>query len=86
MEIEALRNKIKEFDKKTGWDKTEFDKLIAFMQEELDNLKSSPGNKGRINHLLTDLFVLTMQISYRYDTDFDSELEKWFSESEKNVK
>ncbi len=80
MEINELREKIKEFDKKLGWDKTEFKQLIGFMQEELDNLKSSSENKNRVNHLLADLLIIIMQISYRYDTDFDSEIEKWLNE------
>ena len=84
--LDILKNKIKEFDKKAGWDKTEFKELIDYMQEELDNLKSSPDNRDRVNHLLADLLVLIMQVSYRYDTDFDSELENWFRETEKYTK
>ncbi len=83
MDLNKLREKIKEFDKKAGWDKTEFKQLVGFMQEELDNLKSSPENKDRVNHLLADLLILIMQISYRYDTDFDSEIEKWLNEQKK---
>tara|TARA_Y100000310_G_scaffold345853_1_gene471451 strand:- start:33020 stop:33280 length:261 start_codon:yes stop_codon:yes gene_type:complete len=86
VKIEELRDKIKEFDQKAGWDKTEFNELMGFIQEELDNLKPNQDNKDRVNHLLTDLLVLIMQVSYRYGTDFDSELKKWFSESEKYIK
>ncbi|MDP3766344.1 MAG: hypothetical protein Q8R04_07570 [Nanoarchaeota archaeon] len=86
MDIEELKKRIKEFDKKTGWDKTDFGQLVDFLQDELDNLKSSEGDKNRVNHLLTDLLVLIMQTSYRYDTNFDSELERWFRESEKYLK
>ena len=83
MELNELREKIKESDKKAGWDKTEFKQLIHFMQEELDNLKSSSKNKNRVNHLLADLLILIIQISYRYDTNFDSEIEKWLNEQKK---
>jgi predicted transcriptional regulator len=86
MELKVLRNKIKEFDKKAGWDKTEFKELMGYMQKELDNLKSSLDNKDRVNHLLTDMLVLIMQISYRYNTDFDFELEQWFREAVKYTK
>lgn len=81
MDIKELKEKIKRFDKEIGWDKTEFKQLISFMQEELDNLKPSSKNKNRVNHLLTDLLILVMQIGYRYDTDFDSEIRKWFKEA-----
>ncbi len=87
MNIEELRNRIREFDKKVGWDKTTPKQLMNFIQEELDNLKqTNPKDDDRINHLLADLLVLVIQTSYRYDTDFKSEIEKWFKESEKHVK
>lgn len=79
--IEELKTRVEEFDRKVGWDKTEFNQLVDFIQEELDNLKASSGDKERVNHLLTDLLILIMQIGYRYKTDFSSEIEKWFNES-----
>lgn len=82
MELQELQQKIKEFDRKISWDKTEFKQLIQFMEEELDHLKQTdPQDKQRINHLLTDMLVLIVQASYRYNTDFNAELEKWFKEN-----
>ena len=86
MQITELKKKIEEFDKKAGWDKTEFDEFTAFIQEELNNLKSSKGDKQKINHLLTDILVLIMQMGYRHDIEFNSEIEKWFDKSKKYIK
>ena len=46
-EIEKLKNKIMEFDEKNGWDKTSVNQLIDFIQEEINNLKSSTNDKQR---------------------------------------
>ena len=35
MELEELKKRIEEFDKKAGFDKTEFSKLMELMEEEL---------------------------------------------------
>ena len=86
MNIEELKKKVKEFDEKAGFDKTEFSRLVEMMQQELDILKSNPGDKAVVNHQLADLLVLLMQIAHRYDTDFDSELERWFDKSKKYLK
>ena len=86
MDIEELKNKVKEFDEQAGFDKTEFKKLLEMMQKELDILKSNPEDKAVVNHQLTDLLILMMQIAYRYDTYFDSELKKWFDKSKKYLR
>jgi hypothetical protein len=86
MKLSELKNQVQNFDKRAGWDKTEFSQLVGFMQEELDHLKSSANDKDRVNHLLTDLMVLIIQIAYRYDTDFSSELSKWFRSAEQEIK
>ena len=86
MDIEELKKKIKEFDETAGFDKTECQKLIEMMDEELQILKENSQNKDVVNHQLTDLLVLIMQIAYKYDTDFTSELKKWFKKSEKYLK
>ncbi|NQV00361.1 MAG: hypothetical protein HQ538_06505 [Parcubacteria group bacterium] len=81
MNLALLQTKIKEFDQKAGWDKTKFTQLVDFMQRELDNLKQTDSkNKDRINHLLTDLLILIIQSSYRYNTNFEAEVDKWFKE------
>jgi NTP pyrophosphatase (non-canonical NTP hydrolase) len=86
MRLEELKLKIKEFEAKAGFDKTEFSKLMEMMQEELDVLKANSDNKEIVNHQLTDLLVLIMQVAHRYDVDFNVELEEWFKKSEKYIK
>lgn len=55
------------------------------MQTELDNLKNTDvKDKERVNHLLTDILMLTISASYRFDTDFDLQIEKWFKEMDNN--
>lgn len=85
MHLEGLKKRIEEFDKKAGWDKTEISQLIEFMQEELNHLKSNSQNKERVNHLLTDLLMLILQAGYKYDTNFNSEIESWFREAQKSI-
>ena len=86
MRIEELMKKVQEFDKIAGWDKTRLNQLIEFMQEELNNLKLNSEDKGRIDHLLTDLLILIIQAGYKNKTNFNSEIEKWFKEEKKNLK
>lgn len=83
MEINELKVKIEEFDKKSGFDKTESSKLIEMFEEELKILKENPKKNKVINHQLTDLLVLIMQLAHRYDTDFEKEISKWFDKSKK---
>lgn len=85
MKLEELKNKVKEFDKKAGFDKTEFSKLMQMFEEEIKILKSSSQDKTVVDHQLTDLLILIMQVAYRYDTDFEKELVKWFQKSEKYI-
>lgn len=86
MELEELKNKIKEFDEKLGFDKTEFSKLMEMFEEEISILKSNPDEKSVVNHQLTDLLILIMQVAYRHDTNFEEELSKWFEKSKKYLK
>tara|TARA_Y100000034_G_C6749541_1_gene333068 strand:+ start:543 stop:803 length:261 start_codon:yes stop_codon:yes gene_type:complete len=85
MELAELKNKVKEFDQKAGFDKTGFVKLMEMFEEEVGILKSNPDDKEIVNHQLTDLLILIMQIAHRYDTDFDEEIKKWFEKSKKYV-
>ena len=78
MNLNELKRKVEDFDKKAGFDKTEFSKLIEMFEEEIGILKANPMNKTVINHELTDLLILIMQTAHRYDTDFEEELSKWF--------
>jgi hypothetical protein len=83
MELTELKNKVKEFDQKAGFDKTEFSKLIEMIEEEVKILKQNPSNTDIVNHQITDLLILIMQISYRYDTCFEKEISKWVEKSQK---
>ena len=86
MDLNNLKRMIEDFDKKTGFDKTEFSKLIEMFEEEIGILKSNPHDKTVVDHELTDLLILIMQIAHRYDTDFEKELDEWFKKSRKYVK
>jgi len=86
MELAELKQKVKEFDEKAGFDKTEFSRLIGMFEEEVNILKSNPDDKSIVDHELTDLLILIMQVAHRYNTDFDSELSKWFEKSKKYLK
>ena len=86
VELEELKNKIKNFDEKAGFDKTEFSKLMEMFEEEISILKYNPAEKSVVNHQLTDLLILIMQVAHRYDTNFEEELSKWFEKSKKYIK
>ena len=86
MKIEELKNKVKEFDQKAGFDKTKFSKLMEMFEEEIKILKSNPDEKSVVNHQLTDLLILIMQVAHRYDTNFEKEISKWFEKSKKYLK
>jgi len=86
MELAELKKKVKEFDKKAGFDKTEFSKLMEMFEEEVSILKSNSDEKSVVDHQLTDLLILIMQVAHRYDTDFEKELSNWFEKSKKYLK
>jgi len=86
MELAELKQKVKEFDEKAGFGKTGFSKLMEMFEEEINILKSNPDDKSVVDHELTDLLILIMQVAHRYNTDFDSELSKWFEKSKKYLK
>lgn len=86
MELAELKKKVKEFDEKAGFDKTEFSKLMEMFEEEVNILKSNSDEKSVVDHQLTDLLILIMQVAHRYDTDFEKELSKWFEKSKKYLK
>lgn len=86
MKLNDLKKKVKAFDHQAGFDKTEFAKLIKMMEEEIKILKKNKKNPKIVQHQLTDLLILLMQIAHRYNTNFDSELKKWFEKSQKYLK
>jgi NTP pyrophosphatase (non-canonical NTP hydrolase) len=86
MKITELQKKVKEFDTKAGFDKTKFKELIEMVKEEVAILEKAEKKKDIVNHELTDLLILIMQFAHRYNTDFDKELEDWFSKSKKYLK
>ncbi len=55
-------------------------------KEELEILSANENKKEIVDHQLTDLLILIMQIAHRYNTDFDLEIVKWFEKSEKYLK
>ena len=78
MALNKLKNKVKKFEKKAGFDKTDVKKLLKMVDEETSIIKSNLKNKELIEHKLIDLQVLLFQIANRYDTDLDFEWKKWF--------
>lgn len=86
MELEKLKDKVKEFEQRAEFEGTEFSKLIKMFEEEFNTLRTNEENKEIVNHQLTDLLVLIMQIANRYDTDFDKELKIWFEKSKRYLK
>ncbi|MAG20317.1 hypothetical protein CL618_02690 [archaeon] len=78
MALNKLKDKVKKFEKKNDFDKTDVKKLLKMVEEEISIIKSNLKNKEIIDHKLVDLQVLLLQIANRYDVDLDSEWEKWF--------
>jgi hypothetical protein len=83
MTLNKLRNKVKEFEKKAGFDKTKANKLLDMIDEEIKILKSNLKNSKIVNHKIMDLQVLLLQIANRYKTNLDSEWIKHFKKSKK---
>lgn len=63
MNFKELQQKVKEFDRKTGFDKTKFSELIEMIKEEVSILEKAEKKKEIVDHELTDLLVLLMQIA-----------------------
>lgn len=86
MALNELKNKVKEFEQKAGFDKTDVNKLLEMVDEEIKIIKTNLKNKEVVDHKLADLAVLLFQIANRYNTDLDSEWEKHFEKSKKYLK
>lgn len=86
MDLNELKKRIDEFENKSGFEKTDITKLLEMMQEELDILQHNIDNIALVNHQLADLQILIIQLANRYNTKFDSEIEKWFEKSRKYLK
>jgi|GEM_PF-2352076 hypothetical protein len=86
MTLNELKKKVKAFEKKAGFDKTEVIKLLEMVDEEIGILKSNLKNKEMVDHELMDLQILLLQIANRYNTDLNAEWDKHFKKSEKYVK
>jgi hypothetical protein len=86
MTLNTLRDKVKKFEKKAGFDKTNVNKLLEMAAAEIRILKANLKNKKIMNHKLMDLQVLLLQIANRYKTNLDSEWVKHFKKSEKYLK
>jgi hypothetical protein len=86
MTLNELKAKVKDFEKKAGFDKTDAKKLLEMLDEEVSILKLNLDKKEIVDHELMDLQVLILQIANRYGADLDSELAKHFKKSEKYIK
>ena len=83
MELNKLKQKVEEFEKKAGFDKTSADELIKMIEKEINILKSNLSNKEIMENKLVDLHVLLLQVAVRYNIDLDAEWERHFKRSEK---
>lgn len=86
MDIAELKQKVKDFEKKAGFDKTESSNLLNMLEEEIGILQANPGKKAVVDHKLVDLLILIMQLANRSGTNLDKELREWFKKSEKYEK
>ena len=84
--LNELKKRVKEFERKAEFDKTDVEKLLSMLQEELDILKNNKDKKDIADHQIMDLQILILQIANRYGTDLDKECETWFKKSEKYVR
>lgn len=83
MQISKLQEKVKSFEAKTKFDKTSFEELIKMITEELNILEKNSHDEKIVNHQITDLLILILQISNRYNTNFESEIKHWIEKSKK---
>lgn len=86
MTLNELKNKVKAFEKKAGFDKTDVKKLLGMVDEEIGILKSNLKDKKIVDHELMDLQILIFQMANRYNTNLNSEWVKHFKKSEKYLK
>jgi 2-C-methyl-D-erythritol 4-phosphate cytidylyltransferase len=86
MTLNELKSKVKEFEKRAGFDNTDVKQLLEMFDEELKILNGNLDNKKIVNHELMDLQVLILQLANRFDTDLDQEWKKHFEKSKKYLK
>ena len=55
-------------------------------EKKISILKSNEGDKVIVDHQLTDLIILVMQVANIYETNFDEEITNWFEKSKKYIK
>lgn len=83
--LNELRKKVKEFEQKAGFDKTEAKQLLEMLQKEMDLLVQNIDDKNVADHQIMDLQILILQIANRLNTDLDNEWKRWFEKSKKYI-
>jgi hypothetical protein len=86
MALNKLRDRVKKFEKKAGFDKTKANKILEMIEQEVKTIKSHIKNRKIVGHKLMDLQVLLFQMANRYRADMDSEWKKHFNKSKKYLK
>lgn len=86
MALNILKQQIKDFELKAGFDKTKINDLLKMLQEEMDILKTNVSNKKIVDHKLLDIQVLILQIANRFDTDLDTEWKNQWKKKDKYLK
>ncbi len=84
--LNELRKKVKDFEKKADFDKTNAKELLEMLQKELDILKKNSADKSTADHQIMDMQILILQLANRFNTDMDSEWKTWFEKSTKYLK
>jgi len=72
MNINEMQKKIEEFEKKRGWDKTGMEKIVEFLEEDMELLKDNVGDKAGVDEKTIDIFVQLLQIARRNGTNLES--------------
>ncbi len=73
--MKELLEAVRKLEQEKGWTATKTEKLVSWIQDELDTLKGAKSKAAR-THQLNDILVLLLQISLREGVDLEKEFKK----------
>ena len=73
--MKELLEAVLKLEQEKGWTATRTEKLVGWIQDELDVLKNAKSKAVRA-HQLNDILVLLLQISLREGIDLEKEFKK----------
>jgi len=75
IDLNYITERIKDSEKKRGWDNTTTNELLSRIGEEIGIIKRTT-DKDILDNKVTDVFILSLQLAIRNNVNLESEFRK----------